>query len=290
MLRSHASFLPTENYKMKNTSHCQLILSDIDGTLLNDNFKILPSTENTIRELVRSGVLFATASARSKIFAAKAISNIKEVCCANAYVNGAFTEVQNGEVLIDSPMSPEDTSILIDQCHEIGASFCCLSKDDVVAEVKHPEFKEEFKTYYGEYSHLSALNTASVRAHFIAVYAENIQPVVEVVQKHLPHIEAGAIVRFQVQGRWIEESQFQNKGVNKGAALRSIASYYGVDISKTVAIGDGLWNDGPMIEAAGCGVAMKNAHQEIISKADHVTEKNNNEDGLGNYLRGLFGI
>ena len=105
---------------MKNALHYQLVLSDIDGTLLNDNFKLLPSTESTIRDLVRSGVLFATASARNKIFAENAISTIKEVCCANAYVNGAFTEVPNGEVLIDSPMKPEDTSILIDQCQIFG--------------------------------------------------------------------------------------------------------------------------------------------------------------------------
>ena len=77
---------------------------------------------------------------------------------------------------------------------------------------------------------------------------------------------------------------------NAFAAKSGVFDLAGVDISKTVAVGDGLWNDGPMIEAAGCGVAMKNAHKEIISKADPVTEKNNNEDGLGNYLRGLFGI
>ena len=275
---------------MRNTSHYQLILSDIDGTLLNDDFKLLPSTENTIRNLVKSGILFATASARSKTFAANVILPIKAVCCANAYVNGAYTEASDGEVLIDSPMSLEDTSILIDQCHEIGASLCCLLKDEVIADIKHPEFKEEFKIYYGEYSHLSDVNAARVQAHFLAAYAENIQPMVDAVQKHLPHIEAGSIVRFQVQGRWIEESQFQNRGINKGAALKSIAAHYGVDLSKTMAVGDGLWNDGPMIEAAGWGVAMKNAHKEIIRKADHVTEKDNNEDGLGNYLRGLFGL
>jgi Cof subfamily protein (haloacid dehalogenase superfamily) len=275
---------------MKNTSNHQLILSDIDGTLLNDEFKLLPSTENTIRNLVKSGILFATASARSKAFATNAILPIKAVCCANAYVNGTYTEASNGEVLIDSPMSLEDTSILIDQCHEIGASLCCLLKDEVIADVKHPQFKEEFKIYFGEYAHLSDVNAAHIQAHSLAVYAENIQPMIDVVQKHLPHIEAGSLVRFQNQGRWIEESHFQNKGINKGAALRSIAAYFGVDLSKTVAVGDGLWNDGPMIEAAGWGVAMKNAHKEIIHKADYVTEKDNNEDGLGNFLRGLFGL
>ncbi len=45
-----------------------------------------------------------------------------------------------------------------------------------------------------------------------------------------------------------------------------------------------------MIEAAGCGVAMKNAHEEIMKKANYVTEKDNNEDGVGDFLRSLFKI
>lgn len=275
---------------MKNTRPYQLVLSDIDGTLLNDDFKLLPSTEKTIRDLVKSGVRFATASARGKAFSMNAISPIMDVCCANAYVNGAYIESSNGDVILDSPMSLEDASILIEQSQKMGASFCCLSKDQVIAEVNHPEFEEDFKIYYGNYSYLSAKNVSNINSHFIAAYAENIQPLVDFAKERLPNLEAGALVRFQIRERWMEESQFQNKGINKGTALKRIASHYGIDVSRTVAIGDGLWNDGPMIEAAGCGVAMKNAHKEIIIKADHVTERDNNEDGLGNYLRRLFGL
>jgi len=276
--------------EMKNAVDYQLILSDIDGTLLSDDSILLPSTETTIRKLVKSGILFATATARNKVYSMSAISPIMDVCCANAYANGAFIEASNGDVLLDSLIGNEDTSALIEQCHRIGASFCCISRDEVIAEVKHPEFNDEFKTYYGEYSYLSSLDRSDVNTHFMAAYAENIQPLVEFAKTRLPNIDAGAVVRFQVQGRWIEESQFQNKGVNKGAALKSIAGHYGIDLSRTVAVGDGLWNDGPMIEAAGDGVAMKNAHKEIIGKADHVTQRDNNEDGLGNYLRGVFGL
>ena len=58
--------------------------------------------------------------------------------------------------------------------------------------------------------------------------------------------------------------------------------------SETIAFGDSMINDGPMIEAAGCGVVMKNAHNSLIEKAQYVTEKDNNEDGVGSFLRGLF--
>ena len=58
---------------------------------------------------------------------------------------------------------------------------------------------------------------------------------------------------------------------------------------KNITIGDCVINDGPMIEAAGCGVAMNNANEEIMKKVDYVTEKDNNDDGVGDFLRSLFG-
>jgi hydroxymethylpyrimidine pyrophosphatase-like HAD family hydrolase len=172
----------------------------------------------------------------------------------------------------------------------LGASFCYFSKDDVMAKIHHPEFNDAFTEYYGPYSKITAIQKSDLRPYFIAVYHENLLPIVDFANKHLINIESGAIVRFQIQELWIEESQFQSKGINKGAALVSIAKNFGIDVSKTIAIGDGLWNDGPMIDAAGCGVAMKNAHKDIINKAQYVTEKDNNEDGVGDFLRKMFGL
>jgi len=72
--------------------------------------------------------------------------------------------------------------------------------------------------------------------------------------------------------------------------LLSIAAYYGVDISETIAIGDSIINDTPMIEVAGYGIAMKNSNKTLQSKSNSVTEKDNNEDGVGVFLRSLFGL
>jgi len=72
--------------------------------------------------------------------------------------------------------------------------------------------------------------------------------------------------------------------------LRSIAAFHGIDISESVAMGDSILNDAPMIREAGCGVAMKNSHEMLKEMADHVTEKDNNEDGVGSFLRDLFAL
>lgn len=146
----------------------KLVLSDLDGTLLTDEKRLLPSTETTIRKLVKSGALFATASARNKSYTREAILNLSDLCCANAYINGGLIETAHERIILDNPIDKNEIALLIEKCD--------------------------------------------------------------------------------------------------------------------------TENDKPMMTAAGCGVAMKNAHPVIIEMADNVTHKDNNEDGVAEYLRLLYGL
>ena len=70
---------------------------------------------------------------------------------------------------------------------------------------------------------------------------------------------------------------------NKGDGLRFVASHLGLDMSSTMAFGDGT-NDTSMIKAAGIGVAMGNAVQELKDIADHVTGTCD-EDGVAKGIK-----
>ncbi len=64
--------------------------------------------------------------------------------------------------------------------------------------------------------------------------------------------------------------EINSTDANKGEALRKLAAHLGLDISQTMAFGDGL-NDLSMLRAAGVGVAMENACPEAKQAADYVT-------------------
>ena len=76
--------------------------------------------------------------------------------------------------------------------------------------------------------------------------------------------------------------EINDKGCGKGVALRDICQRLGVDIARSAAIGDSQ-NDLSMIEAAGCGVAMGNAFQEVKDRADDITASND-EDGVARFI------
>jgi hydroxymethylpyrimidine pyrophosphatase-like HAD family hydrolase len=70
-------------------------------------------------------------------------------------------------------------------------------------------------------------------------------------------------------------------GVTKAFAVASL----GVPAGAAVAFGD-MPNDVPMLEWAGLGVAVENAHPDAIAAADEVTASND-EDGVALVLERL---
>jgi Cof subfamily protein (haloacid dehalogenase superfamily) len=63
--------------------------------------------------------------------------------------------------------------------------------------------------------------------------------------------------------------EFAHPDVSKGAGLQFVAERLGFDSAHTVACGDGE-NDRELLDWAGFGVAVANAHEDILARADLV--------------------
>jgi Cof subfamily protein (haloacid dehalogenase superfamily) len=91
-----------------------------------------------------------------------------------------------------------------------------------------------------------------------------------------------------ISGRWHPEfTDITANGADKGKGIVAIARHDGLDISQTIAFGDG-GNDTSMILQAGIGIAMGNAIDELKHQADYVTTSVD-DDGVLNALR-YYGI
>ena len=75
----------------------------------------------------------------------------------------------------------------------------------------------------------------------------------------------------------LEEAKYQLIGLREDVAelgsalrideLRALAEHLSIDISEVIAVGDST-NDATLVKAAGLGLAMKNAFDEVKERAD----------------------
>ena len=101
--------------------------------------------------------------------------------------------------------------------------------------------------------------------------------------ERMPHAEelmqqrfAGKLSIYRSQPFFIETMPL---GVEKAASLALLLRTMGLFDKNLMACGDG-WNDLPMIQYAGMGVAMGNAVPPVKAAADYVTA-DNDHDGVG---------
>ncbi len=73
----------------------------------------------------------------------------------------------------------------------------------------------------------------------------------------------------------VNNIEINSRDANKGNALKKLAAYLDIPIAQTMAFGDDT-NDITMLQAAGIGVAMGNANEEVKQAADYVTLDCNN--------------
>ena len=69
----------------------------------------------------------------------------------------------------------------------------------------------------------------------------------------------------------VNNIELNSREATKGVALTKLAARLGVPLEETMAFGDDF-NDIPMLEAAGTGVAMENAGEEVKRAADWITD------------------
>lgn len=129
----------------------------------------------------------------------------------------------------------------------------------------------------------SILNTTPIRTEYY-VKGENVDAFQAILNKEEYQKEFDYIA----WGGWdnIYSFEISSKTANKGKAMEFLAKKLGIHPENTIAFGDQL-NDISMIEYAHDGVAIFNAREEVKQIANHITEKDNDNDGVVLYLEKL---
>ena len=262
-----------------NRSVVRLVASDLDGTLLRSDDFVSERTLEALARTVEAGIRFVLVSARSPGWLAPEAARLGldgiGICA-----NGALVYDYEAErALIHRPLEPETVRELVHGLRREapGVVFGCERPSGFVAE---PAYQPLYRAR-GSFPRADALDF---------LY----EPVTKLVLQHpeLSQRELHAIAA-DFGGEKIEACysgaglvEIAAAGVTKGSALAELCEELGIASNETIAFGDML-NDISMLGWAGRGIAVANAHPELLAVADEVTTSND-EDGVALVLEQLL--
>ena len=252
----------------------ELIAFDMDGTLLDSNKEVLPSSIEAVGEAVAAGKIVAISSGRVP----RMVEPYREilpgfryaVCSAGAQVY----DFEAGRALVTHPMGPS----LVEKCiaaadEAAGAGNYVLEVGDEEASIlQTSELALCGVCGVGVYEGIFR-STGKLVDDAHAVALDPATPVCKMVM-HLPEAEqrdrvhaALAHEELMISDCEVSSIEFTAAGVNKGSALTELAQALGLKMSQVIAVGDAM-NDISMLRAAGLGVAMGNAIPATVAAAD----------------------
>ncbi|MET9533735.1 HAD family hydrolase [Streptomyces sp. NPDC006649] len=267
---------------MPTTPAYDIVATDLDGTLLRRGDTVSPRSRAAL-------ALAASAGARHLIVTGRSLPGVLGLLSALDYrgpvVSGQGTQLYDtgtARMLSSVTLDRESADTALGKIEaETGPVFAAVDQDGAdgrtLAEpgylMPHPALPV---LRVGQRSELWS------------------RPVIKVLIRHpLLSDDALAAVARTVVGDLVTVTmagpgtvELAPYGVDKGTGIALAAEVLGHDPVRTIAFGD-MPNDLPMFRRSGHGVAMANAHPELIAAADEVT-LSNEDDGIAVVLERLF--
>jgi len=258
-----------------------IIATDLDGTFLDDNERLVERNLAAIEYFKANGGHFTVATGRAPLHAAGAVSDIEKLINMPAVTcNGAcIYDFSRGEAVTTHEVAYCDVISVIDLIRRefptagIRASspeYCFVSTPD---DIKNPLIADDLRRY-ADYDNLIApvSEWCDLKLYKVVVRID-----ADTIKRAGERIKEVFGDKFSPSQSWPTIIDLQPAGVNKGKSLvEYVHSFFGEDYT-VYACGDYL-NDLELLGAADVAVCPSNAHPEIKKISDLCLCSNN--DGL----------
>ena len=253
-------------------SKIKLVVTDMDGTLLNSNNKVSPLFFELYKKLKEQQIIFIAASGRQYQSITDKLEIIKNEITIIAE-NGGVVK-QNGEELFSTKIPFENIEKTIHLLRNIKDTHVVLcGKNTAYIETEDLEFISIFSKYYVNYKIVKDL-TKVVDDDFLKIAIYHIKCSETFILPAVKHLEKEMQVTISGE-HWLDISHLN---ANKGYALNLIQKKLGISKKETLVFGD-YNNDLKMLALAKYSFAMQNAHPNVKKAANYQT-KSNDEQGV----------
>lgn len=258
---------------LQDAPEIRLIVSDLDGTLLNSQHALSPRTQAAIEAAVAQGVSFVLATGKTR-YSAQALIKTLALTTPGVYVQGVVTYNADGSIRAQQTLDTALVRRILTYTQERAFEVLVYSGTQIFARRKSAA--SDLVARYGEpeaaitpdlYQKLPQI---SINKLCIAGDESRIRALRWQLEKQYPG--QIAVTRAGVEGML----EVLPPGVSKGRGVRALIQDLKIDPQHVMALGDGE-NDLEMLKVVGWPVAVGNAHQSLKDVAKYIAPTNDDE-------------
>lgn len=243
----------------------QLVLTDLDGTLLRDDRTISNYTKDVLKKLKSLGIKFGFSTGRAK----SSIQHyIKQICPDVIIANGGAEIFEGKNLIYSCGFSVKEAQCLIDAAYKI-----CGNQVEITCDSENKTFWNKTKSKNQIicspdliYSDFKPFNQKAMK---ICVKTWDEEKAKQIALS-LGHEKCNFIKFSDVP--W---HSFYKKEATKENGIKTLGKYFSIDLENIISFGDDF-NDIGMLKICGKGIAMENAITQVKEAAKEITLSNNN--------------
>lgn len=259
-----------------------LICTDLDGTLLRNDKTISPENKAAAEYFKSEGGTFTFVTGRMPFCLGGLYREIMPNAPFGCMNGGGLYDYENQRYMWTSEMDKNVTELIkyVDETFpEIGICVSTYYKCYFSRENGIMEWFREVSGIPNLVRNYTAVDETTAKIIFGGETDEEIEALANGLKSH-PSADKFDFVRSE---RNLYE--ILPKGTGKGMAVIKLSECLGIDIDKTVAVGD-YDNDVSMLKAAKIGIAVSNASTAALDAADYVAVSNE-ENAIADVIYGL---
>ncbi len=283
----------------------RLLATDVDDTILAPDGSLPKTNHDALLDLHHRGFVVVLSSGRPTISLRQMAYQIGDPDDTEYLIsfNGArVTSAVSDTVVYEQVLSQQAVGRIMEYAHAHGLFVQGYGAEEFLVEYDDPRaeaYAAAAKMSYRVVPDLVEALPAGSAKLLVIHPEEEIPPhqaaLEELARKPAPGdaAVAGSKAGVLSEPAWVTTRSKKHyleivaPGVSKGTALRILAEKLGIPIDETIAAGDST-NDREMLEAAGLGIAVANAREELKAVADVVLDRTAEEGSIAEIAERFF--
>ena len=259
----------------------KVIALDLDGTLTNSRKEVSPRNKEAIRKAVEKGVHVVLASGRPLPGVAHVARDVGLFDFGGymlAYNGSQVVDCITGRSLIHETLPEKYYPEICRSYRDFGINLMTYTETGVISENREQYTELESRISKIPLTVVPDLLSA-IEQPVCKFLAAGSYDNLRTYQDYLKEIFGDKVNAFFSETYFLE---IVPPGIEKAASLEKLLKIFGCTQDELIACGDSM-NDTTMVSFAGLGVAMENAQPHLKSRADYITDTNDN-DGVAEVI------